>query len=106
MQVLTPGHWYIAQNMEDPAAGQPIQFIEKKPSDGSSVPVGSLVTVHDGTTNEEVLNILIDRLTFLQNKTPCTENDCAITHLQEALHWLEARTKQRLKRGVEGTYLA
>lgn len=38
------------------------------------------------------------------NKThPCRENSLAITKLDEALHWLEARTKSRERRGVEGT---
>lgn len=33
----------------------------------------------------------------------CRENSLAITHLEEALHWLEARTKARVAQGVEGT---
>lgn len=38
------------------------------------------------------------------NKThPCRENACAITKLDEALHWLQARTRNREARGVEGT---
>lgn len=61
----------------------------------------------NGTTNEEVIQILVDRLNTLQDmasrKYACRENALAITHLQEALHWLEARTKAREKRGVEGT---
>lgn len=34
---------------------------------------------------------------------PCRENSLAITKLEEAIHWLEARTKDRQSRGVEGT---
>lgn len=33
----------------------------------------------------------------------CRENSCAITHLDEALNWLEARRRNRTRRGVEGT---
>lgn len=33
---------------------------------------------------------------------PCRENACAITKLDEALHWLEARKKDREARAVEG----
>jgi len=33
---------------------------------------------------------------------PCRENAVAITKLDEALMWLEKRTKDRVKRGVEG----
>jgi len=38
----------------------------------------------------------------LNKKFPCRENACAITKLDEALHWLEARTRDRTERGVEG----
>lgn len=34
----------------------------------------------------------------------CRENACAITKLDEALHWLNHRTAARETRGVEGTY--
>ena len=35
-------------------------------------------------------------------KFPCRENSIAITKLDEALMWLEKRTKDRTTRGVEG----
>ena len=38
----------------------------------------------------------------LNKKFPCRENSLAITKLEEALMWLEARTKERESRGVEG----
>ena len=38
----------------------------------------------------------------LNKQFPCRENSCAITKLDEALHWLQARTRNREKRGVEG----
>lgn len=61
----------------------------------------------NGTTNEEVIQVLVDRLDSLQamndRKYACRENALAITHLQEALHWLQARTAARTARGVEGT---
>jgi hypothetical protein len=112
MQTITPGHKYIAQNFGDANQGQTIQFIEKVPrrehpsmSQAYTDP-GELVTRNDGTTNEELIKILIDRLSYLQEKFPCKENACCITHLQEGLHWLEARTADRLKRQVEGKALA
>ncbi len=116
MEILTPGHKYIAANFEDPTQGQTIQFIEKElrhdasetttaiSADKTSAELaGTLVTVNDGTTNEELIIILVDRLSFLNKKFPCKENACAITKLEEALHWLESRTKNRVKRGVYGT---
>ena len=33
---------------------------------------------------------------------PCRENSLTITKIEEAIHWQEARTKDRLRRGVEG----
>jgi hypothetical protein len=38
----------------------------------------------------------------LNAKFPCRENSLAITKLDEAMHWLDARTKDREQRGVEG----
>lgn len=39
----------------------------------------------------------------LNKNFPCRENATAITKLDEALHWLEHRKKDREKREVEGT---
>lgn len=39
----------------------------------------------------------------LNKKFPCRENAVAITKLDEALMWLEKRTKDRIERNVEGT---
>ena len=58
----------------------------------------------NGCQHEDLLVIVIDRLEhFQKGKFNCRENDLALTKIQEALHWLEARTKDRVKRGVEGT---
>lgn len=58
----------------------------------------------NGVTNEEVLEVVLERLESL-NKPPynCRENSLAITKLEEALMWLEHRTRSRVARGVEGT---
>jgi hypothetical protein len=42
----------------------------------------------------------------LNKKFPCRENSCAITHLDEAMHWLIHRRNNRTARGVEGKSLA
>ena len=39
----------------------------------------------------------------LNKNFPCRENALVITKLEEALHWLEHRKKDREKRAVEGT---
>lgn len=103
MQVLVPGHRYIAHNFEDKnGQGQTIQFIHKEPKGNTT----ELETVSDGTTNEELLAVLIDRMYFLQNKFPCRENAIVITNLEESLMWLNKRTADRLKRNVEGKQIA
>lgn len=102
MKVITEGHLYELANFENKdKEGQKLQFIEKVPSGEGS----ALTTVNDGTTNEEVIEALVDRLSFLQAKFPCKENAVAITHLETALLWLEKRTNDRIKRGVEGKQL-
>lgn len=101
MNIITTGHRYELANFEKPEnAGQVLQFIEKTPylDKGN----GALRTINDGTTNEEVLAVLINRVNYLNGKFPCRENAIAITKLEEALLWLNHRTAQRQARGVEG----
>lgn len=103
MKTLTAGYKYELKNFEaQDQPGQVIQFIEKVP-----VAVGGaeLRTVNDGTTNEEVLRMLIDRMNSLQAKFPCRENAIVTTHLETALLWLEKRTSDRKARGVEGKHV-
>jgi hypothetical protein len=104
MVVKTAGHTYELSNFENKnEAGQTLQFIHKEPKEEGST---ELVTKSDGTTNEELLEVLIDRMNFLQSKFPCRENALVITKLEESLMWLNKRTSDRLKRNVEGKQLA
>ena len=58
----------------------------------------------NGTTQEVLLSIVIDRLrSFQAGPFSCRENSIALTHCEEALMWLQRRTVARIKRGVEGT---
>lgn len=58
----------------------------------------------NGVTHEALLAILIDRLEgFQRGKYASRENAIALTHLQDAQHWLQHRTRERMARGVEGT---
>lgn len=57
--------------------------------------------IHDGTTNEEVLEMLIDRIQYLNKKLPCRENSIVITKLEESLMWLNKRTEIRVSQNVE-----
>ncbi len=102
MKIFVPGHTYELANFENKeAAGQILQFIHKVPS-VSSVEKGELKTLSDGTTNEEVINVLIDRIGYLDELFPCEENKAALASLNRALHALEERAANRLARGVKG----
>jgi hypothetical protein len=107
MKILTTNHRYELANFENPESpGQTIQFIEKSyPKEGITIGKAfqKAVTVNDGTTNEEVLLMLIDRIRGLNEKMPCRQNSLAITKLEEALLWLNNRTAERRIREVEGT---
>ena len=59
----------------------------------------------NGITHEALIAILVDRLRCFQDGPyKCRENALALTKLEEAQHWLHARTRTRLARGVEGTH--
>lgn len=69
------------------------------------------IKVQDGVIPEvgvngiQVTNILeyINELyKSLNSEYPCRENALTITKIEEAIHWQEARTRDRIKRNVEG----
>ncbi|MBC2115697.1 Acb2/Tad1 domain-containing protein [Listeria booriae] len=60
----------------------------------------------NGVQINDVLNVALERLQELNKQYPCRENSIAITKLEEAMMWQDKRTKDRVKRGVEGTYQA
>ena len=85
MRVLDEGHKY------ELTSGDVLTFIKRMNGE----------LIHDGLTNEEVLEVLIDRMKYLQGKLACRENAIVITKLEESLMWLESRTKKRVEQGVE-----
>ncbi len=57
----------------------------------------------NGVTQEALLAILIDRLgSFCKGPFPSRQTAIAKTKCEEALHWLQDRTRERTERGVEG----
>ena len=59
----------------------------------------------NGVTHEVLLAIVADRLrSFQKGPYSCKANACALTHIEEAQHWLQQRTIERMRRGVEGTH--
>lgn len=58
----------------------------------------------NGISNEALLAVVEDRLLgFQSGKYACRENAVALTKIQEAMMWLQKRTRDREARGVEGT---
>jgi len=112
MKVLKEAHLYELDSKEG-TNPQRLQFIEKgiisAPDEDSNKSLLSPVTfqtIKDGTTNEEVLRVLIDRLQMLNAKLPCREDSIAITKAEECLMWLEKRTTNRMAQNVENTPLS
>lgn len=56
----------------------------------------------NGVQCEDIIKYSLCLLKSLNKSFPCRENALSITKLEEALHWQEARTKDRVKRSVEG----
>jgi len=57
----------------------------------------------NGCHQEDLLAIVIDRLkSFQAGPFACDANQIALWKCEEAIHWLNHRTKDRIKRGVEG----
>lgn len=58
----------------------------------------------NGISNEALLAVVEDRLIgFQSGQYSCRENAVALTKIQEAMMWLQKRTRDRMARGVEGT---
>lgn len=82
------------QSADDPHQCQTIRF-----QNGPIQVVGV-----NGISNEALLAVVEDRLIgFQSGEYACRENDLALTKLQEAMMWLQKRTRDRVARGVEGT---
>ena len=106
-KAVDAGHTYQLAHHEatDPLAVETIHFIKKEKGDNTDdIPV--MVTVQQGTTNEAVISMLIDRMQHLNELFPSPFNDECIHHLNLAYEALYARTKDREARGVEGTHQA
>jgi len=90
MKVLDPGHRY------ELASGDTLHFLQK---------VGTKV-IQDGTTNEELLQVLIHRVGEAYQKLPCKESVRALHDLRHALVTFRLRTARRVAAKVEGTHKA
>jgi agmatine/peptidylarginine deiminase len=119
MLVQQPGVRYLVEGFVDKNETQTVHFIEKiskkeyvlklkeqglsdeeidnhlKDIKAYALPDSSLILVQDGTTNEDLIDVLVHRLKFLQTKSFCEENRNAIIKLEESKLWLQKRTQEK-----------
>lgn len=58
-----------------------------------------------GVLDTDLLEIVRDRLKgFQSGEFASRENACALTHIEEALMWMNRRVEDRIERQVLGTY--
>lgn len=89
-------HVYRVEPTVGNASGLVIEFQKGPLAETGGVP--------NGLSNEALLAVVEDRLKGFQcGPYACRENAIALTHVQDAMHWLHHRTRERLARGVEGT---
>lgn len=88
-------HMYKVFRTDAPVEVESITF-QKGPREGENSQTGVL--------DVDLLEIVRDRLKCFQSGDyACRENGRALTHIEEALLWLNKRTEDRTERGVLGT---
>lgn len=97
--------------MDEPGSGGACHVYSVAPKDSAGCemltinfqngPIGEVGV--NGVTQEILLAVVIDRLrSFQTGPFSSRENALALTKCEEALHWLQQRTLDRMRRGVEG----
>ena len=64
---------------------------------------GPIGTAFNGASVEVIIRAAIGRIEQLNADMPCEENRAALANLNAALASLDARTRDRYRRGVMGT---
>ncbi|MFM2360766.1 MAG: hypothetical protein RLY16_2759 [Bacteroidota bacterium] len=89
MRANIPGHNYTLANAENKhIEGQALQFVHHEPVNYET---GEYRLFADGTTEQEVLICLIDRLIFLNKNRQAQNLDSIIFKLQDCLLQLEGK---------------
>ena len=93
MKVLDEGHTYTLQNNKSDKCDVTLSFFKDRVINGDG---------YEGTTNQEVLRALIDRVKFLDKQVPHKNNQEILYHLRKAIVLHEQRHLDRLlEKGVE-----
>lgn len=85
--------------MSKPYADLQVLYAKIDWQDGTIPDVG-----RNGCQVEDVLFVCLHRLKYLNSEMSCRENSIAITKIQEAILWLNERTRDREARKVEGMH--
>jgi hypothetical protein len=114
MKCIEPGHAYLLAHKNNlhfvkKAVVSVAELLKDDPHTADlplSPPDATVLITEPGTTNEEVLEVLLDRTRYLNGLFPCPENETAIAGMQQALDAFNARTAKRQAQGVEGKLVA
>lgn len=87
MEVIDPGHIYRLATL-DGDADVTLTFVKR---DDPPEKYPGNTGHHPGTTNQEVLRVLLNRMTYVDLQQPCEENQAIMANLQVALYLMEAR---------------
>lgn len=89
MEIIEEGKEYKARNVTKLGGEtfQTIRFVSKEQ--------GELV---DGTTNEELFKILLNRFFYLQKRNPSAKNSVVIELLKVCINTLSKRYESKLKK--------
>lgn len=105
-----------AENFSEPVDPVRAEFLasDGNPMGGETSGPGFRITWQNGVVRHpddinganvyDLLEAVRQRLEFFNDgKFRCRENSLAITHIEEAMHWCQARITDRKKRGVLST---
>lgn len=95
MQILDPGHSYLLLNLDKTIweENQHLRFVKRE---GSNFPGNK--GKHSGTTIQEVLRALIDRVKYLNSQTQHWINPVLIELFRVCINLLELRAAERHNR--------
>lgn len=93
MEVVDPGHVYSLKHFDTKQAKTvPFNILTFVKREGDKYPGN--VGHHPGTTTQEVLRVLIDRIKYVDNQLPCKENERVLYYLRLSLTYLERRASR------------
>lgn len=94
MIVVDPGHVYKLDSLDGPmSSGGKLDILQFVKREGEGYPGN--VGHYPGTTTQEVLRVLIDRIKYVDNQVPDTRNLLVLARLRESIWFLEQRAADR-----------